>query len=310
MVKSIPFKENWYILGTGAIGCYWAVQLAEAGYPITLLTHHQSPRLTDITINLNARQRKVTCQSTAASTATRPTRPAALLVATKTYATLDALKAIEATLRYYKVIILMQNGMGVVEQIRTVYPGLPLVIGITNQGAYRVEPFHIVQAGTGHTWLGCLPDELQQSSPESVAELTAIAPDHIHWDNDILMRAWVKLGINCVINGLTVTENVLNGELLEPGYRHRIELLCNEIAQVISGKCHRYSGDDLLREVLQVAESTRSNISSMRQDVLHKQRTEIDFLNGFLCATAASMQIQLPENDRLLTEIYQVLAKA
>ncbi len=309
MVKNRPLKNNWYILGTGAIGCYWAVQLAEAGYPVTLLTHHQSSRLTDITINLDATQRQVTCQSTAASEAARPTRPAALLVATKAYATLEALKTIETTLRCYKVIILMQNGMGIVEQIRAAYPGLPLVIGITNQGAYRLKPFHIVQAGTGHTWLGCLPDEMQQSSPESVAELTAIAPDLIHWDDDILMRAWVKLGINCVINGLTVTRNILNGELLDPGYRHRIELLCNEIALVISGKCQSYTGDDLLREVLQVADSTGSNISSMRQDVLHKQQTEIDFLNGFLCATAASMQIQLPENDRLLAEIHQVLAK-
>jgi 2-dehydropantoate 2-reductase len=307
MTNEISPKENWHILGSGAIGCLWAFQLVDAGYKVTLLTHHQSAGLTDITVDLNSAQRQVTCYSNIASATSTPTSQTTLLVATKAYATPDALRSIEHILHCYKVIILMQNGMGVVEQVRAQLPGLPLVIGITNQAAYRVKPFHIVRAGIGHTWLGCLPNEPVTSPIESVAALLDISPDYIHWDSDILMRSWIKLGINCVINGLTVTENVRNGELLRPSYQHRIGLLCDEIAQVITQKCRSYTGSELIRQVLQVAKATSGNSSSMRQDALHKRTTEIEYLNGFLVATAKSMQINLPENNRLLGELRQVL---
>jgi 2-dehydropantoate 2-reductase len=283
------------------------MQLQKSSHPVTLLTRLPVPASTEVFVKHEGEEYKTVCSSTSASSVTNPDANTALLVTTKAYDTINALRAIEKVLPSYRVIVLMQNGMGIVEQIRELYPGLPLVMGITNQGVYRTEPFHVVQAGIAETWLGCLPDENRQSTASSVADLVNSRPDLVYWDSDILMRAWIKLGINCVINGLTVVLNCPNGELLDPVHKNRISRLCQELAHIISAQCRSYTSNALIGEVLRVATATEANISSMRQDVLHNRQTEIDHLNGFVCELADSLGIAVPENLSLLEEIRKCL---
>jgi len=304
-----PQILRWHTLGCGAVGCWWAMQLQKTNRPVTLLTRQPVPASTEIFVKHEGDESKIRCASILASSVANPVTDTALLVTTKAYATIDALRSIETVLPDYKVVVLMQNGMGIVEQIRELYPGLPLVIGITNQGVYRTEPFHVVQAGIAETWLGCLPDENNQSSASSVADLINSRPELVYWDNDIFTRAWIKLGINCVINGLTVVLDCPNGELLNPLHKDRIALLCHEMANVISTHCRPYAGEALIQEVSRVATATRVNISSKRQDALHNRHTEIDHLNGFVCGLADTLGIAVPENRSLLAEIRERLAR-
>jgi 2-dehydropantoate 2-reductase len=306
MNRQTPAQSNWHVLGAGAMGCWWGSRLIKQGHQVTLLVRNQPPVETRIIVEHNHHQECFDCQALRLETALPPESTTALLVTLKAHHTLDALTSISDLLPYYQVIVLMQNGMGVVEQIRHAFPGLPLLIGITNQGAYRLaalHPLHIVQAGQGDTWLGCLPEEAAQTRVDAVTDLIEMSPGPVRWDPYILGRQWTKLAVNCVINGLTVIENCRNGELTLPAHRERIAILCEEIEAVMSHYVDRDPMTTLQQEVLRVAAATRENFSSMLQDAQNGRTTEVDYLNGYLCNRADDLNLAVPANQELYAEI-------
>jgi 2-dehydropantoate 2-reductase len=294
---------SWDVLGAGAMGCWWGSRLIQQGHRVKLLVRDPLPGQKRIIVEHNHQQQHFECETTQIESALPPGSTTSLLVTLKAHHTLDALASISVLLPHYLVIVLMQNGMGVVERIRRQHPGLPLLVGITNQGAYRLDAFHIVQAGQGDTWIGCLPDELTQTRPAAVSDLTRISPGPVSWDSHIAERQWTKLAVNCVINGLTVIENCRNGELTRPIYRQRIALLCEEIETVMSHFVAAESKVRVEQEVLRVAAATRENVSSMLQDAQHGRTTEVEYLNGYLCQRADDLHLAIPENRKLHSEI-------
>ncbi len=275
---------------------------------MTLLMRDRSPGMNRIIVEHNLHQDYFDCDAVQVNSVPNPEAITALMVTLKAHQTLEALHSMANILPRYRAIVLMQNGMGVLEQIRHEYSGLPLLVGITNQGAYRLGKLHIVQAGRGETWLGCPRDQPVQIGPEAVADLLQISPGPVQWDSDILSRQWIKLAVNCVINGLTVIENCRNGQLAQSVYRARITRLCAEIDAVLSHYVKTHKKFSLRREVLRVAESTSENYSSMLQDVQNGRTTEVDYLNGYLCRQAAVANIPVPENNTLFAEIRAMVA--
>lgn len=290
------------------MGCWWSSRLLKQGHSVKLLMRNCPPVRARIIVEHNNHQDRFDCDVMPIESASPPDSNTSLLVTLKAHNTLDALTSIANLLPYYRVIVLMQNGMGVVEQIRSAHPDLPLLLGITNQGAYSLDTLHIVQAGHGDTWLGCLPSEPVQTGPDAVADLINLSPGPVAWDPHILNRQWIKLAVNCVINGLTVVENCRNGQLTLPIYRERITNLCEEIEAVM---WHYVNGDatmSLQQEVLRVAAATSENYSSMLQDAHNGRTTEVEYLNGYLCQQADTLKVAVPENQKLFAEITTAVA--
>ncbi|KAG0359245.1 ketopantoate reductase PanE/ApbA-domain-containing protein [Gamsiella multidivaricata] len=92
-----------------------------------------------------------------------------LLVTTKTYQTVEAISKIRHRLRPWTTIVLMQNGMGVREEICesmgwTTEEETPnFVQGIISHGAQKTGDT-IVHTGTGHVWLAPVVESSQLSS--------------------------------------------------------------------------------------------------------------------------------------------------
>jgi 2-dehydropantoate 2-reductase len=63
---------------------------------------------------------------------------------------------------------------------------------------------------------------------------------------------------------------------------------------------------DPYRTTVEVCRATAANISSMRQDVLKKRRTEIDAINGAVVKEAAKFGIQTPVNTSLVERIKEM----
>ena len=86
--------------------------------------------------------------------------------------------------------------------------------------------------------------------------------------------------INAVMNPLTALEDVPNGALLEQP--DRVLGLCEELLPLLEHHGLRRPLAFWVDKVLQVARLTAANSSSMRQDLRHHRRTEIDYMNGFV----------------------------
>ncbi|KAF9550552.1 2-dehydropantoate 2-reductase (Ketopantoate reductase) (KPA reductase) (KPR) [Mortierella hygrophila] len=97
-----------------------------------------------------------------------------LLVTTKTYQTVEAISKIRHRLRPWTTIVLMQNGMGVREEIcesmgwKDELERPNFVQGIISHGAQKTGDT-VVHTGRGHVWLAPVVDPLEAPPPSTVA---------------------------------------------------------------------------------------------------------------------------------------------
>lgn len=117
-----------------------------------------------------------------------------------------------------------------------------------------------------------------------------------------------KLAANTVINPLTAVLDEKNGVILEKA--DLVRRLTDEICRVLAPLGLRETPDSLYEAVMGIAERTRENSSSMREDVRHGRPTENDFILGFVIKTAERFGMEVPELKRLEAEFLRKAGNA
>jgi len=288
---------HWHILGAGAIGSLFASQLHQSGCAVTLLSRQEQRDPVVLTIEQgDVRQNLSLARMGPAATG----YISHLLVTTKAYDARTALAGVAHCLDEQSHIVLLVNGMGVLEELLADHPHLNFYAGTTTEGAYRAANGNIVHAGTGVTRLGHCAS---QPSPAWFQDWVAMST-HCVWDEDILTALWQKLAVNSAINPLTAIHRCNNGELLTtPAVADELRELCGEIARIAEAAGQGEIASNLQQTVEDVARDTSKNRSSMLQDVLAQRRTEIEHINGFLANTAKRLQIPAPLNTHYLNAV-------
>lgn len=292
----------WHVLGTGAMACLWAASLAACGHEVTLIARDRSRR---------AAYHGITLESAAGGQHVEPaletrdaiTPIAQLLVCTKAYDALDALEGVARRLAPEAAVVLLQNGMGFHDQALRIAHGARVFCALSTEGAWCPAPFHVRHAGRGFTLLGRYPRGPRDEA-EALARALPSPRLEIRPVDDIEHEMWRKLAVNCTINALTAVHGCANGALLEPGAAgEEFAALCTETAAVLDALGQHAIAADLPATAAEVARRTAANRSSMLQDVLARRRTEIDFINGFLCRQADAAGIPCPLNHALRARV-------
>ncbi|MEH6550448.1 MAG: 2-dehydropantoate 2-reductase [Pseudomonadales bacterium] len=299
-------KENpiWYILGAGAIGSLWGVSwVKQHAKPVLLLRDEahivQYQQAGGISLHEDDGLHFYPLD---AGYAGQEIEVSKLLITTKSWQTLDAIRPLGPFLKPDAKILLLQNGMGVADQIVKEFPQQQLYCGITTDGVYRSGRFSITRAGTGKTVIGpyhnCPSDGLQ----ELLTELPGQQLD-IETTINILPSLWEKLLINSIINPLTALYDCPNGELIKLKHRQRITRLTEEAAQIATAAGYPTSSQALTEKVLQIADSTATNISSMLADFRAGRSSELNDITGYLCQQANVHDINCPSHQQLLIQL-------
>lgn len=297
---------QWIILGAGAIGSLWASCAYRAGRPMPMLLRSESV-LADYQqrsgIGFTAIDGSSLRLPLPATTVSHLDQPIThLLICTKAQQTLEAVGQLGEQLADDATVVLLQNGLGVAEQLREHYPALQLLQASTTEGAFRPGPFQLVHAGRGQTLIG---NPFQADvNIQAVAQSLSVPPLTVAVCEDIEKVLWRKLAINCAINPLTALHRCRNGELLEqPEIKAQLDAVIDEIL-LLSTALNRASWVEGLRQqIYQVARDTGANRSSMLQDVLAGRETEIAFINGYLLRLAGEFDVELPTNRGLIAPL-------
>jgi 2-dehydropantoate 2-reductase len=224
--------------------------------------------------------------------------PARLLVATKANQTMDALARVLPRDSSATVAIL-QNGMGVADEIAPAYARARLFLLVTTAGAWRDAPFTVHRAGIGHTLVGTYPARDDDETAALVRSLDVAGLPTAPSD-DIHAAQWRKLAVNCVINPLTALHGLRNGEVpADARTRDLIAPLCEEIARVATAEGVATTAQELRATVDEVCRVTADNRNSMAQDLRAGRATEIDYLNGYLLRRARVHAIACPVNQSI-----------
>jgi len=191
-------------------------------------------------------------------------------------------------------VALLHNGMGPQEELTNLYPGR-IICGSTTCGALKVNSTTYKQTSFGLTNIGLW-------GTTNRGKLISQHIDQItQWDGllnfkkttNIINMLWQKILINAAINPITAAHQIRNGELLEKTFEADIQGICTEIS-VIMTKLGLPPLENAVEIVRHVATISAQNRSSMAEDVRLGQKTEIDYINGYLIKTAEQLGISTP----------------
>jgi len=114
---------------------------------------------------------------------------------------------------------------------------------------------------------------------------------------------WHKLALNCIVNPLTALLDCDNGELLGRLHGPLVQGLLRELEAVIQAaadsRFREPSRMELLAETKQLLQATRTNSSSMREDLSAGRETEVSALNLAVSEYGRSLGIACPVNELL-----------
>ncbi|RXS42131.1 2-dehydropantoate 2-reductase [Idiomarina sp. 29L] len=289
---------HWYVLGPGAISGLIASHLLEAKQQCSALTRKKESKHGQLTLK----------EGTINSTYTLPFLPtqkcqlakdAVFIVAVKAFDVVNTLESITAIPGFDKdtPIILSHNGM---LELPNSLTSLNIYHLVTTHGAVKLaqEPTHIVieHRGKGRSWLQ------QKENKADFEAILAKSFKPILFESDIQTRRWSKLLINCVINPLTAIHQCNNGELLKAEWQEVIQSLVDEAVCVARVEQVNLDAKSVYEEILRVAGETRNNESSMRQDIRHNRRTEIDYLTGYIIKRAKKAGLKVPAHEKLMSD--------
>lgn len=286
----------WTFLGAGAVGSLFATQLDRMGVPVQFIdprtteSHPFACELTTLTHESYQANLIVTTQFASTSY---------LLVTTKVWQIEDALTSLKGHIPSYIPIILIHNGMGISEWVQRHFPENPLIACVTSVGAYKPHRHAVRHCGFGETWLGALNPAGEQFKPDLTLLNQALG--HAQWCNDIEDKQWRKLVVNAVINPLTSTLNMKNGELIH--HVDTIASLCDELAKLLLTVGFQESAEEWQELVMRVISRTAENYSSMQQDICHQRKTEIEFITGHILRQAAKYDLAMPRHHQLYRDV-------
>ena len=288
--------NQWHILGAGSMGRLMACKLERIGLRPVLLLRGAGAASTRLLLREGAVETTFDVPSVPASRV--PGEISGLLVTTKAMDAVGAVEQVLASLQADAPVVLLHNGMGVIDTLREAYPALNLYAGTTTEGAYR-DGDTLVHAGRGDTVIGG-----QGSGAPGWFRPFAGGGERFEWNLDIDAVLWRKLLINCAINPLTALHRCRNGALLDnPALRAEVELLCEELAEVSLARGNDRGATCALDWALGVIQATAGNQSSMLQDVQAGRPTEIEYITGYLVGEAQRLGVACPRNERLLAQV-------
>lgn len=298
---------HWHILGAGAIGCTWAVQLYKSKHDVTLIMSSKE-RLQQLSTNGGVTYQSVDGEiqtfNINAELADNNAPIQNLLICTKAYSTISALQSIAGRLSNDARVVLLQNGLGPQQEAVALFPELSIWAATTTDGAYLSSPFHAVRAGHGETLIGAISSK---ALSDNTLHLTPSGDLAISFVSDIEHRLWCKVAINAAINPLTALNNCKNGMLVsDKQLSEKMRQICREV-EMIAAACKQPLFEEPLYDMaISIASATAENYSSMLQDIQKKRPTEIEQITGFLCNQAEKFGRLAPENRDLLQKIRQL----
>jgi len=290
---AISTDAPWLVVGAGALGQLFAASLAQRQSVILLgrcraqnVIRLRKPDGIDQQIPLP--RERLDCWS-------GTELPELVILATKSHDAEAALDALAPRLASTTPLLLLQNGFLLQPRLTERWAG-PVLCASTTEAAYRPatdssqhpDPnWHrpdVVHAAAGETWIGDLADR-HAALATRVARCLTTAGMKATACHDIRQRLWQKLAINAVINPLTASHRIRNGELARPEFRSRIVALVSEISRILRAEGIQPPGAGWQALIDGVIETTAANQSSMLQDVLAGRPTERDAILGPLIDT-------------------------
>jgi 2-dehydropantoate 2-reductase len=265
------------IVGGGSIGLLTACLLVENGHEVTLYVRRQSQK---VSIDNNGlvlypyRHYQIEVRLVG-----QWEQDEFLFICTKQYHLEKILPIIDKK-QIDKPLVFMQNGMGHVDIVSRIGLENDIVLATCEYGAMKLNDYTVQQKGKGKINIA-----LYQGSTNVLQKLNQLNGTDLPIETNCNWYTMLarKLIINAVINPITSLFQVKNGEIYNNSYLRKLaEQTCFEASNVLG-----LDSNEEWENVLRVIKQTAENESSMKLDIKHGRKTEIDAILGYLLRHAS-----------------------
>lgn len=253
-----------------------------------------------------------------------------LLICVKTFDTVKSLIPILDKIDNKTRILLVQNGMGVVDELYSkIWKNIdtrPIIYqGVISHGIWQtpenINTYNYNHAGFGYLKLCQVPRDLNNITPEDGKFISTDNVIHQLLASDLNVSAYSydqllvyqiqKFLVNCCMNTTTsivdsVNYNISNSEETDALFKS----IVSEGLNVLHKAYPVLNFSPLAKELLTVDKQVKfvkhigftinnKNSTSMRQDVLNLRDTEIDYINGHIVKKALECGLSAPISDTI-----------
>lgn len=298
------------VIGAGAMGSLYGGYLSKVSKDVYLVDIWQEHinAINEDGLNIQEKDKEIVVYPKAVSAAEEVGYVDLAIVFVKSIMTDKALEKNLALLGPNTLVLSLQNGYGNIENISKYVKVDNIIAGTTAHGATMLKAAHIKHAGVGETHIGWVLNK-EDGRIESVARILRDAGFNTIISDKVMELIWSKLIINVGINALTAILKIENGQLLKlEETRKLMAMAVEEAVKVAKASGIIFDEGSMVKKVMDVADKTYENKSSMLQDILNKRKTEIDTINGAIVKEGKKYSIETPVN-LVLTNIIKSMEK-
>ena len=294
---------KYAVIGTGAIGGYYGAKLARSGQEIHFLLHSDYDYVKEHGLQVDScdgsfHLPKVNAYHT---TADMPQVDVVLvcLKSTRNHLLRDLLMPL---LHKQTLVVLIQNGIGLEQDVEEIFPGIQLVAGLAFICSAKTEPGRVNHQCYGHINFGNYSCHDEQCFNQLIAEFNeaGIKAGTVEYHE----ARWRKAVWNMPFNGMTVALNTQTDILLKnPSTRTLIREQMMEVINTANALGVKGIDESFADLMIQMTDEMAPYSPSMKLDFDFHRPMEIDYLYSRPIAIAHKAGLRMPKLEMLETEL-------
>ena len=294
---------SYSVVGTGAIGGFYGGRLAHAGRTVRFLLHSDYEYVRQHGLQVDSCDGNFMLPHVEAYRSVEEMPQSdVILVALKSVNNHDLLpKLLRPLIHEGVIVVLIQNGIGLEDDLQSVFPGLHIVAGLAFICSAKVGPGHIHHQDFGSINLGnfSCPDDRFKTLLSDILDsgLTAAEVPYLE-------ARWKKAVWNMPFNGMTVALNTSTDKLLNtPATR---QLIYDQMMEVV-GAAQALGVSTLTSKFADKMMETTDHMvpysPSMKLDFDCGRPMEIEYLYSRPIAEARKAGFEMPKLAMLEAEL-------
>lgn len=294
---------KYSVIGTGGIGGYYGGRLAKAGHEVHFLFHNDYQYVKEHGLRVDSVNGDFHIDHPFAyNDATQMPQSDVVLVCLKTVNNHLLPQLLRNVAGESTIVIMIQNGIGVEEDVQKMMPNLQLAAGLAFICTAKVAPGHIHHQCYGHINLGNYSCKDEARLRQVAAEFTAagIRANLVQYDE----ARWKKAVWNMPFNGMTVALHTQTDTLLQcPSTRALIREQMMEISRATERLGVKGVNEEFVEEMIRMTDAMTPYSPSMKLDYDNHRPMEIGYIYTRPLAIACAAGTPMPKLEMLAAEL-------
>jgi 2-dehydropantoate 2-reductase len=294
--------QKIYVLGAGAVGCYFGGMLARAKKDVTLIARpERAQAINESGLEMDCKSFHEIVHIKADSDLDLLADADLILLSVKSPDTEKIIREIAPIVPKNAVILSLQNGVANVDIASQLIPN-PVYAAVVYVAAGMMGSRTMKHHGRGELLIG----SLQEGSPVDLQRLKAIctlfkgASVPCELAQNLKKDMWLKFLVNCSYNAISGIGQIAYGEMVKvPEIVRQIDNLTTEFLAIAKKEGIDITSSEAKEANALIASTMVTQRSSTAQDLARGKKTEIDFLNGYIVDLGKKHGLAVPYNESI-----------